>query len=105
MRDPNVKALNRTFEITMHYVTGEHVVEKKVRIRVPKDGLEDNVYEVGDKSAYFGMISEHINGKKWTPYGFGHIFMQDDYIIREVHPGLEKEDAPKIGETNKDDKK
>lgn len=82
--DPRVKIANRTFEVTRCYVTGETVIERKVRIRIKKGGLEDEVYLVGERQCYVGMVSEHLPRDKWSPYTWGHVPVEGTDWVREV---------------------
>ena len=83
--DPRAKVLDRTFEFTTHHLTSEHLIEKKIRIRaIGKAGIEDHVFEVGDRQCYFGMISEETKPGKWTPYTWGHFPVSDLGVCREV---------------------
>ena len=82
--DPRLKIANRTFELTRCYVTGETVIERKVRIRIKKGGLEDEVYLVGGSQCYIGLVSEHLPRDKWSPYTWGHVPVEGTDWVREI---------------------
>lgn len=82
--DPNAKALNRVFEVCILHATGDNVVEKYFRLRVPKGNIMDAVYDLGNKEHFVGMVSERLHNGKWTPFGFGAVPLELDGIIREL---------------------
>lgn len=99
--DARAAVENRTFELVMITPIAEGVVERRLRIRVVKGGLEDNVYEVGDQQCYCGLISEPESygakgANKWGGYSWGHIpvsILTSDYTYgyaREIFPELER---------------
>lgn len=99
--DPNVKMKNRVFELTMFTPISEGVYERKLRIRVAEQALEDNVFDVGEIACYTGMVSEKDGKGKWSGYSWGHVpvsLLAGDWshgYAREVFPELEKNDDAK----------
>lgn len=97
--DPNLANTNRTFELLIMTPLSEGVFQRKLRIRVTKGSLEDNVFVLGqDVQCYVGLISEQTGaarGPKWTGYNWGHVplkLLAGDYSFgyaREIFPELE----------------
>jgi len=106
-KDPRIAIADRTFEITRCYPLGggDSIIERRIRIRVVgKGGLEDEIYEVGGRQQYVGLISEHISTAKgrdnWSPYTWGHVPVDGTDWAREIvseEPTLKatKKDEPK----------
>lgn len=91
--DPNINNTNRTFEVVYLHVLSEAVAETRLRIRVAKEGLEDNLFEVGDAQCYVGLISrpDAKAKSKWSGYSWGHLPMipEGGGYAFEVFPDME----------------
>lgn len=98
--NPDVRArvTDRTFEVVCVVATSEYLQEKRVRIRVKKGGLEDNVFSIGTNDYYAGMVSEHTVANKWTEYSWGHVATSFACFVREI----ESREPPHVVRRDKD---
>lgn len=104
--DPRLKVPNRTFEIVQVHVLAEMICERRLRIRIDHGGLEDQLYDVGGKQCYCGLVSEQLDGRdKWSPYTWGHVpVVSDTGWVREIIDN-DKPPVKPVAHHDKDEKK
>ena len=107
LKDPRLAISDRTFEIVRCYPLGggDSIIERRIRLRVVgKGGIEDEIYEVGGRNQYVGMVSEQLAGTKgrdnWSPYTWGHVPLDGTDWVREIF-----NDDPPLKATKKEDTK